>query len=42
MVGARDRKGGACGVLVVQPEGKKHLEYLGVDRRIILRGILKT
>jgi hypothetical protein len=32
---------GVCRVLVEKPEGKNHLEDLGVDGRIILKKILK-
>jgi hypothetical protein len=35
-----DRRG-AYTILVGKPEGKNHLEHIGIDRRIILKWIFK-
>jgi hypothetical protein len=32
----------ACRVLMGKPERENHLEYLGIDRKIILKFIIKT
>jgi len=41
LVARMGKKRSVCRVLVGKPEGKNHLEYPGVDGRIILRWIFR-
>jgi len=40
-VACMGKRRGIYGVLVVKPEGKSHLEDLGIDGKIILRWIFR-